>query len=82
MALAVLWALSLVAVSRWTANAQAPEFPSPPGYEVRFVPTVASKDPTINEPKRGELMANIGGAWQRIDVISEAVEPRLRPLGR
>src|SRR5689334_6682814 len=93
-ALALLWALSLVAVSRWTANAeqgtgnvtmppsaQAPTSPALPGYEVRFVPTtrvVRGQEMPMGGSK-GSLMAYVNGQWVFADVSEDPV-PRVRPL--
>jgi hypothetical protein len=57
---AVLWILSLVAVSRWTAHAQTS---APPGYEVRFV-----KGQGNGNSSAGVLLANFGGQWLPVAV--------------
>jgi len=54
--IAVLWMLSLITASQWSASAQL----NPPGSEVRFVQT--GTDKTGNP--MGMLLAKVNGEWK------------------
>lgn len=70
--LAALWALSLVVVSGWRAQAQM--VPAP-GGEVRFI-----QSGSANGVLTGQLMANLNGSWVVVD-IDRVRQPGIVPLG-
>lgn len=74
--LAVVWVLSLVAVSQWTAAAQAgpPNFNQPPGYEVRFVETGFRDGSRV-----GNLMVLVNGKWEVARIETPPPSPGIRP---
>ena len=64
--IAVVWALSLVAVAHWSANGQGTP---PTGKEVRFL-TGESKP---GRPVSGTLVANFDGQWLPVTLSTLSV---------
>ena len=76
--LAVMWALSLVAVSQLGASAEGQVVPIPdqqPGYEVRFVYSGGQAG-----SQTGSLLARIGGKWVPVQLELPESKPGIRPL--
>ena len=69
IAIAVLWALSLVVVAQWSAKAQVA---SSPGVEIRFV----------GQGQSGILVGNFGGQWLPVNLATMPHANDLSPSSR